>query len=159
MTANNKVGRGLHFNMYHLIAALDAYVKNYDVLDTRLRRPHREKFCVEIIGFIERQMPANYAQACCSGLYLVLKNEGNFQRTFNLPSDDVFIPLDSNVNSRLGADFAVYSYYDVACEEIAVNWDEVFVDGGLANYVKQNQQALLSLECSLEQGENYQCSM
>lgn len=119
MTANNEIKSGLHFNMQHLIAAYNAYVENWDALkNSETNYKNCEKFWVEIIGFIQRQMPANYAQAYCSGLKSLEDNPKNFKRTLSLsnPSNyeggvSFFPLLDA---SGIGFDFAIYSYYSLA---------------------------------------------
>ncbi len=70
----------LHFNMQHLIAAYNAYVKKWKDLEySAPNYKNYDKFWVEIIGFIVRQMPTNYAQGYCSCLKSLEDNSKAFK--------------------------------------------------------------------------------
>ncbi len=104
-TAGTTVRSGKHFNMQHLLAAYHTYNDKFNELGTW---DNRDLFWVKVIGFVQRQIPAHYAQAHCNGLRQVAACADNFRRTLKLGSG-VFFPLSGG---GLGFDFAVYSYYD-----------------------------------------------
>ena len=91
---------GKHFNMQHLVAAYMAYIDNFDRL---ANWTNRDMFWVQVIGYVLRQMPANYAQAHCSGLKNVLDKHSAFKRTLAFVNGGKFFPLA--VDSGLGFDF------------------------------------------------------
>jgi hypothetical protein len=93
-----------HFNMQHLLAAYQAYIDNFERLATK---PNRDMFWQKVIGYVQRQMPANYAQAHYSGVKNVIDNVTNLKRTFQLDHGDLFFPLSFDVTS-FGV--GVYSY-------------------------------------------------
>ena len=71
ITQHNCIESGKHFNMQHLIAAYQAYNDKFSLLGTW---PNRDAFWQKVIGFVQRQMPANDAQTHCSGIKNVLDN-------------------------------------------------------------------------------------
>jgi hypothetical protein len=105
ITQNNHIAKGTHFNMQHLLAAYLAYIDNFVRLATL---SNRDIFWQRVIGYVQRQMPANYAQAHCSGLKDVIDNGYGFNRTFRFLRWGEFFPLLGD--SGLGFDFGCYSF-------------------------------------------------
>lgn len=100
------------FNPYHLQKVLDMY-------DTKanewypLEKDRRWRSVLlwrHVVGWVERYLPANYVQALCTGLPKIIENHQLLMRTFAMRgnSQDInFFPLDTNLQSRLGYNFAV----------------------------------------------------
>ena len=128
---------GKHFDVHMLINAYEVHNKHYDNWDGNQRRISWS----QMIGYIQRYLPACYAQAYCQGLYGVSVLNQPLKRSMKL-ENTVFFPLDTEPTFRLGSDFGVYS----VCVQrgYAPRWH-----GGdgviLKNYVEQKQQRLASL--------------
>lgn len=142
ITERKEVKSGKHFNMQHLIAAYLAYIDNFDTLATW---DNRDKFWQKVIGYVQRQMPANYAQAHCSGIQNVLGDANQFKRAFGLSGGRKFFPLAASVG--LGFDFGVYSYGLGRVAALRV----VSYAAWLSNYVEQKQNHLSVLSENLTQ--------
>ena len=142
-TNRQTVTHGKHFNMQHLLAAYKAYVDNFDRL---ANWNNRDMFWQQVIGYVQIQMPANYAQAHCSGLETVLDKPSEFKRTFKFYYGGSFFPVSAN--SGLGFDFACYSYHtgaSAAPRHYGVHVALPIVAHLLNNCVKQKQYSLISL--------------
>jgi hypothetical protein len=67
ITQNNHITSGKHFNMQHLVAACQAYIDFYRKFDSdeplimTEEGEGLERFWNRVVGYIQRQMPANYA--------------------------------------------------------------------------------------------------
>ncbi len=101
LTRQKEIRFGHHFDINHLTAAYQAYVDKYDDLRTWA---NQKRFWVEVIGFVQSQLPANHAQAHCSGLKNVADDFASLKRGLKLYNGDSFYDLG------LGRYFAVYSY-------------------------------------------------
>jgi len=99
MTTPKEITTGMHFNMQHLINAYEAYTNNFDRL---ANWENRNLFWVKVIGFIQRQMTANYAQYYCTGLYGVVEENMPPMRDLKLYDGRPFY------SALLGVDFAIY---------------------------------------------------
>ena len=97
---------GKHFNMQHLIKAYEIYNSNYDTWSYG----QCSLFWRQVIGHLQRQIPACYAQAYCTGLFNVAEHNEPLERKFDLDDGAVFFPLDRDPASKLGRDVGVYSY-------------------------------------------------
>jgi hypothetical protein len=116
MTKEKVIDSGKHFNMQHLLSAYKAYIENYDDLGNG-NGHNRAVFWNNVIGYIQRQMPANYAQSYCTSIganafgSIEHSAANSFERIlqFNngLTNNESFFPLKED--SGLGFDFACYS--------------------------------------------------
>jgi hypothetical protein len=113
-----------------LIDALNLYIEKFNQFGGSWDSPKNILFWRKIIGYIERYVPACYAQALCQGIYSIVENHEKLKRrlTFRYDPNVTYFPLDSDPAFRLGDDYAA----------LQVFWDGV---GGWANritsYVKQ----------------------
>lgn len=106
------------YNPNHLLKVFEKYNAKFDAWYNKFKDNnwlHLDLFWRQVIGWEERYMPANYAQAFCTGLGNMVNENKPLQRTLNLHNFDTnrdihFFPLDGESNSQLGLDFAVYSY-------------------------------------------------
>lgn len=100
---------GKHFNMQLLVDAFTLYDEKYHQFGGRNDSPKNVLFFYKIIGYIERYLPACYAQAICQNVYDIIQRKKALKRGLTFPhSPDVtFYPLDSNLGFRLGDEFAV----------------------------------------------------
>jgi len=104
-------------------------------------------------------MPANYAQAFCTGLGNIVDRRQPLIRTLRLYNyvtarDINFFPLDSDASSILGADFGIYSH--LALGRRRACGGDVESDGvsamltwhPLQSYVRQKQSNCVDLRSS-----------
>ena len=90
---NQKVVQGKHFNMRHLVAAYQAYTSHYLSLGTEA---NRKLYFVKVIGLLQKEMPAHYAQAYCSGLMSLEADPESFERTLLCKFSDLHFYLHEN---------------------------------------------------------------
>ena len=107
------------FNPHHLLKAFEVYNALWEQCDANgTIDPDYEKrdlFWRQIIGYIQRFMPACYAQAFAQGLYYLVKVDQSdswraepLKRALKLRCDDFsYFPLSGNSRSGLGFDFAI----------------------------------------------------
>jgi len=141
ITERKEVKSGKHFNSQYLIAAYQAYTDNFNLLATW---DNRDKFWKKVIGYVQRQMSANYAQAYCSGIKSVIDDSNQFKRTLDLSDGSKFFPLAASVGP--GFDCGVYSYHRA---HAYAQSDAVMCGvslSRLSNYVEQKQNHLSVLE-------------
>jgi len=124
------------FNPSHLITALTIYDEHFD--DWPWEK--RDLFWRQIIGYIQRFVPACFAQALVQTLSDILDNEAPLRRELNFRWNEVggesyFPLLDS---SGLGFDFAVCGLRGPVVDNAPKVW------GCLRNYVKEIQAIHLS---------------
>jgi hypothetical protein len=96
---------GKHFNMQHQIKAYEIYLEKYYAWNDE----QRSLFWRQVIGHLQRQVPACYAQAYCTGLYSLVETNMPLERKFGLIGGGDFFPLDRNPDYKLGRDYAIYS--------------------------------------------------
>ena len=174
ITKNDKITTGKHFNEQHLVAVFNSYVKNFDALVTW---DNRAKFWCQVVGYVQRQMPTNTAQAHCSGLSRVNDNGGVLlSRGRDYPYNGGSFP-SRGTSEGLGFDFALDAFYVVGfprasgyVRPIAVgSWPmqaawiatgaRPLVLAKLTNYVNQNSAGLIRLRESLEPRQSIACSV
>ena len=98
---------GMHFNPQLLIEAFKLYVEKYNAFGEYNSRMNN-LFWREVIGGIQRFLPACDAQAFCQSLYDLVKDREKLNRSlkFRENTDVTFYPLDSDLRFRLGFNFA-----------------------------------------------------
>lgn len=135
---------GKHFNPQLLIEAFNLYDKNYNSFGDYYSR--KNILCWrKVIGYIQRFLPANYAQAFSQGLYHIVESHEKLNRSlkFRHINNLSFFPHDTDPSSRLGFDFAAAG----ACFPLLTPWGSG-VDGHvvwLSSYAKQKTSALREL--------------
>ena len=101
------IKKGKHFNTQLLLRALELYDEKYAAFGNRCDSPKNILFWRKIIGYIQRFLPAHYAQAFSQGLFSIIKKGEKLNRSLIFRYDNAcFFPLNSNPQSRLGYDFA-----------------------------------------------------
>lgn len=99
---------GKHFNALLLVEALRLYEANHAQLGRR--SSYKNDLCWRnVIGTIQRYLPASSAQAFCQGIHTIVEDGAKLKRSLTFPSGHgtKFFPLDLDANSRLGFDVAV----------------------------------------------------
>jgi hypothetical protein len=101
---------GKHFNVELLAEAFKSYddAKRFNDFGGRWDSPKNVLMWRKVVGYIQRYLPANYAQAFCQGLYYIVDDNEKLTRSlkFRFERTMSFFPLDSDRASRLGFDFA-----------------------------------------------------
>ncbi|WP_237699747.1 hypothetical protein [Coxiella burnetii] len=123
------INTGKHFNMQLFIDASRLY-QNYDMFAGD--SPKNNLCWLKVIGYIQRFLPACYAQALAKGIYHIVEVGEELRRSFEFHyGGGSYFPLDSDLNFRLG-----YNYAHGTGKRLASLWALV----GLQNYVEQKQQ-------------------
>ncbi|AIT64318.1 hypothetical protein [Coxiella burnetii] len=103
----NTIETGKQFNIQLLIEAFKLYDKNYEVFGGWNSHKNNLVWC-KIIGYIQRFLPASYAQALSQGVNFIIEEGEILQRSFNFRFGiGKFFPLDLDPQIRLGYDYAV----------------------------------------------------
>ena len=120
---------GKHFNAQLLVKAFNLYVEKYDLFGGNYDSPKNTLFWCKIIGYIERYLPACYAQAFCQGLYHIVECHEKLDRrlTFRYDSEVTFFPLDAGPADPAGR---LGYHYALDVQAPSVPW-YFGVDGGL----------------------------
>jgi hypothetical protein len=97
---------GKHFNMQVLIEAFRLYDENYDAFGGW--DSHKNNLCWrKLIGYMQRFLPACYAQAFAQGIYYIVEDGEKLRRTFDFRlGGGSYFPLDGDPSFRLGYNYA-----------------------------------------------------
>lgn len=91
------------FNPQHLLKAFQLYDDNFNQWD----REQRDLFWRQVIGYVQRFLPANIAQDFAQGIYYRIEEKEKSNRSFNFRVGGGSIyPLNFNSYSGLGFDYA-----------------------------------------------------
>jgi len=139
------IKKGKHFNTQLLVKALEKYIgEQYDLFGGHLNNPKNLLFLRQVIGYIERYLPANLAQAFCQGLGYAARQ--SLERNLKLKDSSFFYPRDLSSSSGLGFNHAVWGGWDRG----AVDMIGATIDGGWSRswkaYVEQKQQSFICLQ-------------
>ncbi|ABS78544.2 hypothetical protein CbuD7D7780_11750 (plasmid) [Coxiella burnetii] len=97
-----EVVTGKQFNIQLLIQAFQFYDKNYETFGG-FNSPKNNLCWRKVIGFMQRFLPAHYAQAFAQGTYYIVVNGEEVCRRFDFRyGDGSYFPLDSDPNFRMG---------------------------------------------------------
>lgn len=141
------------FNPQHLLRIVEMYVVHFSQCERDLD-DRRDLFWRQIVGYVQRFMPACYAQACAQGLADFVKMNHDsaswrpkpFDRTVKLKYSPLpYFPLDVDPRTRLGFDFAFSLSAGQAIYVERSGNGSVFSFAGLKNFVEQKQQAFRTL--------------
>jgi hypothetical protein len=158
-TCPKEITQGHHFNLQHLLVAYQAYIDNFDALRALDNWDRLDLFWTQVVGFVQRQMPAYDAQIHCSGVQSVLDDSSKFKRLLKLDCGTDF--FGKAINSGLGFDFGVFSYFAQSGSVCAGVYRPLVARGlqglgpagtpdlGLKKYVEQKQMRLHDLESHL----------
>lgn len=119
------------FNPQHLIKAFKLYDEKYGNWTSN----QRDLFWRQVIGYVQRFLPANIAMDFAQGLYARVEMKEKSQRSFHFRYDGgraIFpLSLDSSL-AGLGYDYAAAGY---AMSQGALGWWERWQDGRVAEAV------------------------
>jgi hypothetical protein len=98
---------GKQFNVGLLEEAFKLYDREYELFGNRWDSAKNMLFWQKVIGYIQRFLPASYAQAFAQGIYYIVENGEKLKRSLEFRHDKniFFFPLDSDPRSRLGFDW------------------------------------------------------
>jgi hypothetical protein len=98
---------GKQFNVGLLEEAFKLYDRKYELFGNRWDSAKNMLFWQKVIGYIQRFLPASYAQAFAQGIYYIVENGEKLKRSLEFRHDKniFFFPLDSDPHSRLGFDW------------------------------------------------------
>lgn len=140
------VTSGHHFNLNHLLKAFEVYNAHWEQWNWN----QRSLFWCQVIGYVERLVPAVDAQAFCQGLYYLLEQKQPLQRGFKVENWDnngptSYFPCSAGAVG-LGFGFGIYIAGGAAtrCASSARGPCR-----GLKNYVEQKHQTLTALSNTL----------
>jgi anaerobic selenocysteine-containing dehydrogenase len=103
------IKKGKHFNAELLVKAFEKYVSaQYTAFGGTWNSPKNLLFWRQVIGYIERYLPASSAQAFCQGLYNVTEGGQSLNRDLKLDGGVTFFPSVPSSCSGLGFDHGVY---------------------------------------------------
>ncbi len=102
------IRRGEHFNVEVLVEAFRLYddEKRYKAFGGTWDSPKNVLMWRKVVGYIQRYLPACYAQAFSQGLYYVVADNEKLDRRFKFRHDNAYyFPLDLDPLSRLGYEY------------------------------------------------------
>jgi hypothetical protein len=99
---------GKQFNSGLLDEAYKLFLENFVRFGNRWDTAKNMLFWQKVFGYIQRFLPASYAQAFAQGIYYIVENGEKLKRSLEFRHDKniFFFPLDSDPRSRLGFDWA-----------------------------------------------------
>ena len=115
----------MHFNYHHLLRAFEVYEQKYDDLYNRSNNNYDKLrlFSRQIIGFIQRSLPAIDRMVFAQSLYEVAKEKAKIQRSFHFTSDTIDFPATTNDHSsRSGLGF---EYFAASWSALMLGWSTV----------------------------------
>lgn len=139
------ITHGHLFNLNHLLEAFKVYNAHFEQWNWN----QRSLFWCQVIGYLERLVPAVDAQAFCQGLYYLLEQKQPASRGLSFhnwvsSSDISYYPLGSS-SVGLGFDFGI-EFGGRGCRGEAAPRGRLAAGGrGLKNYVEQKHQILAAL--------------
>jgi len=104
------IKKGKHCNVQALLDAMKVYDDNYDDNDDLWSAEQCSLLWCQVIGYLQRMLPACYAQAFCQGLYNVTDDKQPLKRSLRMVDGFSFYPADPTSRVGIGFDFGVYSY-------------------------------------------------
>jgi hypothetical protein len=110
VTPKEVIKTGKHFNMPLLIEAFKLYDRNHDAFGNY--NSHKNNLCWQkLIGYMQRFLPACYAQAFAQSIYIDKEGE-KLRRSFDFCfGGGRFFPIDEDPTCRLGYNCAARDGY------------------------------------------------
>jgi hypothetical protein len=106
----DKITVGMHFNYQHLLHAYEVYDQEYDRLRNGDNFSKNYLFCRQVIGFIQRSLPAIDRMVFAQSLYDVVEQEVEIQRSFKFKYDNSNFPdTSSGFTSHSGLGFEYFA--------------------------------------------------
>jgi len=131
------ITKGKHFNVELLVEAFKLYDEKFEKFGNKWDSPKNVLFWRNVIGYIQRYLPACYAQAFCQSLWEVVDKNNKLRRSleFQYDRDFFFYPLVAG--SGLG-----YNYAGGDGRRSVVSLDEGDAGVYFTTYIKQKHQSL-----------------
>jgi hypothetical protein len=107
----DKISIGMHFNYQHLMRAFEVYALEYDNLEKsggNIACDKNRLFFRQVIGFIERNMPAIDHMVFAHGLRDAATNNTPPDRSFTFSDGLPVLPVSTGENARRGLGFNHY---------------------------------------------------
>jgi hypothetical protein len=105
----NKITGGMHFRYQDLQRAYEVYNQEYDNLGDEDDLDKNTIFSCQVIGFIQRNLPAIDRMVFAQSLYEVLVNKAEIKRSFQFAYEDISFPVTApGHSSRSGLGFEYY---------------------------------------------------
>jgi hypothetical protein len=104
---------GMHFNYQDLLRAFEVYDQEYDALYKSSGNDYDKLrlFSRQIIGFIQRSLPAVDRQIFAQGLFDVVENKAFNQRSFKFKYDNIDYPITAGDVSLSGLGFDYLAHW------------------------------------------------
>lgn len=134
----NKSFSEMIFNPYHLLRAYQMYNDEFDNLATWDKR---DLFWRQVIGFVQRYLPACYAQAFASGLDGILYNHAPLSRSFKFKYKNAVAVFPLSMGSGLGYDWAAGAFGAPLAQPHCLGAPEALGVLSWKSYVEQKHQA------------------
>jgi hypothetical protein len=134
------IKKGKHFNAQLLIKASEKYASD-QYKDYPCDSPKNLLFWHQVIGYIQRYLPACAAMACLQSFYTVTDDGQSLKRDCKLAGNLGFFPLDLAAQSGLGFDHAYYSYYGIGGRLQTTM--ESAVAGGFSRFMSDKHSSLV----------------
>jgi hypothetical protein len=105
------ITRGMHFNYLHLLRAFEVYEQKYDDLYKSGGNDYDKLrlFSRQVIGFIQRSLPAIDRMVFAQGLYDVVENKAKIERSFKFKYDNADFPVTAGDSSCSGLGYEYYA--------------------------------------------------
>ncbi len=120
------------FNIENFLKAYEIYINNFDTWSKEKRR----LFWCQVIGYLQRSLPACYAQVIDETNGLIKITLGNKRQIRNALS---FYPLVKNAHAGLGFDYAIYDGVKLRSHSLSKRLALSFKED-LEQYVKEKQE-------------------
>jgi len=102
------IQRGKHSNIQALLDAMEVYINNFE----RWSSKQCSLYWCDVVGYLQRMLPACYAQALCQGLFNVTLDNKQLIRDLNFEGEP-FYPFNPFAREGIGFDRGIYSYYTI----------------------------------------------
>jgi hypothetical protein len=106
----NKITVGMHFNYLHLLRAFEVFEQKFDHLHNGNNYDKNRIFCRQVIGFIQRSLPAIDRMGFAQALYNVVLKNSTIKRSYQLVANIHQFPAttsDYSLRDRLGFDYFI----------------------------------------------------
>jgi hypothetical protein len=101
---------GMHFNYQHLLHAVAVYNQCFDILHSYGHKYDKNRlFCCQVIGFIQRSLPAIDRMIFAQGFYNVSVENAGIKRSFKFKDHDFNFPVTAGDYSFHGLGFDYFA--------------------------------------------------
>lgn len=105
---------GMHFNYANLLEAFNVYANEFNNLKAASENNYNkcDLFWRQVLGFIQRGLPACDRQAFAQGIYYIIEDKEVLRRTFDFRHGGGTFPISAGDCSRSGLGFEFGSVFD-----------------------------------------------